>query len=119
MSKGKKDVTVLPTGEAVYTPEGGPPPPNGQKAPPLSKRQRFLKHAPRRVDQALYALRRLGNCGAAASYEWRDADRDQIFAAVDRAVKEMKGRYMPEALEDRRASFRLDSEADDAAFETP
>lgn len=113
----KKDAESNAIAESLQGPGGPPPVPNGQKAPPLTRRQRFLKHAPRRLQQVLYAMRRLGNCGAAASYEWRDSDRDEIFAAVDQAAKQMKGRYMPEALQDREATFRFSSEADEAAFE--
>jgi len=54
-----------------------------------SKRDRFLRLAPRRVSNALKRIRQIGNLSAAA-YESTDLERAKIMKAVSDAVAEMQ-----------------------------
>ncbi len=54
-----------------------------------SRRERFLRLAPRRVDKALSAIRRIGNL-AAPTYESTEAERQKIIDAIFAAANELK-----------------------------
>jgi hypothetical protein len=66
--------------------------PNGEKAPPLTKRERFTKLAPKRVARAIKALESIGNMGARASYEFSETECERIIAAIDDAFTAMTKR---------------------------
>lgn len=94
---GVESVTV---GEAVLTERGreiqeqlqtngnGKP-----KAPPLSKRERFLKLAPKRVNNVLKALQRLSNCSGKGGYEYTQAEAEKIVKAIQNAVAVVENRF--------------------------
>jgi len=54
-----------------------------------SRRERFLRLAPRRVDKALIAMRRIGNL-AAPTYESTEAERQKIIDAIFAEANELK-----------------------------
>ena len=54
-----------------------------------TRRERFLRLAPRRVDKALIAIRRIGNL-AAPTYESTEAERQKIIDAVFAEANELK-----------------------------
>jgi hypothetical protein len=54
-----------------------------------SRRARFLRLAPRRVDKALIAIRRIGNL-AAPTYESTEAERQKIIDAIFAEANELK-----------------------------
>jgi hypothetical protein len=59
-----------------------------------TKRERFVELAPKRVNAALAAIRRVGNCGAKNSYEYTDAELDAIFQALDAAILSARGNFV-------------------------
>lgn len=82
------------TSSGVVVGESSGFPVNGKaKAPPLSKRERFLKLAPKRVNNVLKALQRLANCSGKGGYEYTAAEADKIVKAVQRAVDAMSNRF--------------------------
>lgn len=54
-----------------------------------SRRERFLRLAPRRVDKALIAICRIGNL-AAPTYESTEAERQKIIDAIFAEANELK-----------------------------
>jgi hypothetical protein len=54
-----------------------------------TRRERFLRLAPRRVDKALIAIRRIGNL-AARTYESTEAERQRIIDAIFAEANELK-----------------------------
>lgn len=94
---GDSDVTTLPTGEAIYTPGpseqvlGSEVAPNGK--PKLSKRERFLKYAPKRTQNALDKLRQLAACANRGGYEYSDAEAAKIMDAVANGVTQLRNKF--------------------------
>jgi hypothetical protein len=54
-----------------------------------SRRERFLRLAPRRVEKTLIAIRRIGNL-AAQTYESTEAERQKIIDAIFAEANELK-----------------------------
>ena|SRR5215472_1833541 len=61
----------------------------------LTPRERFVKHAGRRLETLLARMRQFGNLSARASYEFSDAERDEMLTIIDAAYKAMRQRFFP------------------------
>lgn len=82
----QRDTSIPPTEQ--------PPTANGKaKAPPLSKRERFLKVVPKRVNNVINSLRRLANCSSKGGYEYTAAEAEKVSAAIQRAVDATVARF--------------------------
>lgn len=110
MSK-KKDVTVTPNGDAVYTPGLDSPAPehsaqnsNG-KAPPLTPRERFVKYAERRVAVALKKLAHVKNMGNKASYQYTEEEAAKIITALEEGVAAIRRAFT--GTTEKRVAFQL------------
>jgi hypothetical protein len=92
----KKKVFDLP-GQQEIQQDGSiaPVQPTNGKAPPLTPRQRFVKHAGARTSKLLSRLKAVGNLASRSSYEFTDEERDEMLAIVDAAYKAMRQRFFP------------------------
>jgi hypothetical protein len=90
------------------------------KAPPLTPRQRFVKHAGRRVQALLRKLKQVGNLSARSSYEFTDQERDEMLGLIDDAYKAMRQRFFPTpgAVLGARALFSWEKAQEPAADES-
>ena len=67
-----------------------------------TKRERFVRLAEARTNKILDMLRLLGNCSSKSNYDYTDEDVKQIFAALEKELKNTKNRFMGiEAKEER------------------
>lgn len=57
-------------------------------------RARFLKLAPKRVNNVLASLKRLSACGNRAGYVYSEEESKKILAAVDTGVAACKAAYI-------------------------
>ena len=73
-----------------------------------AKRDKFVKLAEKRVNNALNNLRLVGNLANRASYEYSQKDIDQIFRALNKGVSEAKSKFGSGG-ELAGSAFRLDS----------
>jgi len=69
-----------------------------------SKRERFLRIAPRRTQQVLVRLRILANCAHTGSYEYETEDVEKIFRAIEDEVHFTRRRFERRK---RRQDFQL------------
>ena len=67
------------------------------KAPPLTRRQRFKKYAPKRTQQVVKALRTLRNCSNTSSYEFTEGEVDQMLSAIADALGECREAFAKKA----------------------
>jgi mRNA-degrading endonuclease HigB of HigAB toxin-antitoxin module len=58
-----------------------------------SKRERFVRVAERRTNNALTDLRLLGNCSNRQNYEFTPEDVKRIFQALDSEVRRIKSLF--------------------------
>lgn len=93
MSKKKQyaDGSPVPPGESFGDTSAQA---NGQKAPPLTRRQRWVRHINRRWQNFAKAARYLGNMAKAASYEYTEAERDQLLKAIKDKVREIEDCFL-------------------------
>lgn len=70
--------------------------------PEETKRERFHRLAPKRVQRALDAIRVLGNCGSSL-YESDEAELEKVKLALEAAVAEAIGRMRPREKKAREA----------------
>ena len=54
---------------------------------------RFRKVAEKRVNQIMEDIEKLGNCSAKASYDYTDAEVEQIIVALEQAVHDLRKRF--------------------------
>lgn len=67
-----------------------------------TKRERFVRLAEARTNKILEMMRLLGNCSSKSNYEYTDDDVKQIFAALEKELKNTKNRFLGiEAKEER------------------
>lgn len=71
-----------------------------------SKRERFVRIAESRTNRILDQLKLLGNCANKHNYEYTDEDVRKIFSAIEKEVKNAKGRFNGQDAENQR--FTLD-----------
>lgn len=57
------------------------------------KHDRFRKVAEKRVNQIMGDIEKLGNCSAKASYDYTDAEVEQIIGALEQAVHDLRERF--------------------------
>lgn len=58
-----------------------------------TKRDRFVRLAEARTNKIINMLKLLGNCSSTSNYEYTEEDVRKIFAAIDREVKNAKGKF--------------------------
>ena len=58
-----------------------------------TKRERFVEIAGKRTNRIIDDLHLLGNCSNKNNYEYSDEDVRRMFAAIEEALRESKGRY--------------------------
>ena len=58
-----------------------------------SKRERFVRLAETRTNKIINMVQLLGNCSSPSAYEYKDADVDQIFSAIEASVREAKKKF--------------------------
>jgi len=61
------------------------------------KREKFVRLAEARVNNALKAIRLIGNLSNKNNYQYSDKDVQKIVAALNLAVKEMSNQFRPGA----------------------
>lgn len=64
--------------------------------PKTEKRQRFEKVAGNRVQKVLDTLQLLKNCSNRNNYEYSEADVEQMFSEIAKALKESRAVYVNE-----------------------
>ena len=99
-------------GETYYSPEGGDLAEiaNGTattKAPPLTARQRFQKHAERRVSNLLKALKHVRALANRKSYEFTDDEQAAMLSVIDTAYKALRAEFLEPKTADRSGGFRF------------
>jgi len=57
------------------------------------KHERFCKVAEKRVNQIMEDIEKLGNCSSKASYDYTDAEVEQIIRALEQAVHDLRERF--------------------------
>ena len=57
------------------------------------KHERFCKIAERRVNQIIDDMEKLGNCSAKASYDYTEAEVEQIIAALEKEIVRLRERF--------------------------
>lgn len=70
------------------------------------KRQKFVRLAEGRTQEALTAIRKLGNLSNARSYDWNEADVKKIAKTLREAVSEMERKFDPQGAPETK--FKLD-----------
>ena len=58
-----------------------------------SKRDKFIRLAEARTNKIIDMLQLLGNCSNTNTYEYTQADIDQIFSAIESEVREAKKKF--------------------------
>lgn len=58
-----------------------------------TKRERFVDIAGKRTNRIIGDLHLLGNCSNKNNYEYSEEDVRKMFAAIEEALREAKGRY--------------------------
>ena len=62
-----------------------------------TKAEKFERIAERRVNEALHALRLLGNLSERRNYAYTDEQVTMILGAVDQEIRALKSRFKAEA----------------------
>ena len=70
-----------------------------------TRRDRFLRLAPRRTQKIIDALEVLGNCANTSNYEYTDDDVKKIFAAIRDAVQHTESKFLADSM--KRKKFKL------------
>ena len=70
------------------------------------KRQKFVSLAEKRTQDALNAIRKIGNLSNKRSYEWSAADVKKIKKALNEALNDMERKFDPNHT-DKQPVFRL------------
>lgn len=73
-----------------------------------SKRDKFVRIAEARTNKILSMVELLGNCSNTNIYEYTQSDVNQIFGAIENAVKDAKKKFSAQD-EERAAKFTLKS----------
>lgn len=55
-----------------------------------TKKERFVRIAEQRTNEALNAIKKIGKCANSAVYEYSESDVDQIIAALELQVEKLK-----------------------------
>ena len=58
-----------------------------------SKREKFVRIAEARTNKILNMVDLLGNCSNPSIYEYSQSDVNQIFSAIENAVKDAKKKF--------------------------
>lgn len=74
--------------------------------PNETKRDKFVRLAEARTNKIIDTLELLGNCSNTTAYEYTQKDINQIFQAIDEAVKEAKKKFVVKD-GDKAAKFKL------------
>lgn len=72
-----------------------------------SRRERFVRVAPRRVNKIINLLGVLGNCSNKQNYDYTDEDVEQIFGALERRLEEVQAMFLPDAKKRKKKMFHL------------
>ena len=58
-----------------------------------SKREKFVRIAEARTNKILNVVDLLGNCSNPSIYEYSQSDVNQIFSAIENAIKDAKKKF--------------------------
>ncbi len=58
-----------------------------------TKRERFVRIAEARTNKIIDMIQLLGNCANTGTYEYSQADIDQIFGAIETELREAKKKF--------------------------
>ena len=58
-----------------------------------SKREKFVRIAEARTNKILNMVALLGNCSNPSIYEYSQSDVNQIFSAIENAIKDAKKKF--------------------------
>ena len=58
-----------------------------------TKRERFVRRAEARTNKIIDMVQLLGNCSNTSIYEYSDSDIEQIFTAIEAAVRDAKRKF--------------------------
>lgn len=59
-----------------------------------TKRERFVRLAENRTNKIISMVQLLGNCSNTSIYEYNDSDIEQIFSAIETAVRDAKRKFL-------------------------
>ena len=106
---GRKHSTGDSPGQQVITDDGtlATASPTTAKAPPLTARQRFQKHAERRVSNLLKALKHVKALANRKSYEFTEDEQAAMLSVIDTAYKSMRAEFLEPKTADRSGGFRF------------
>ena len=72
-----------------------------------TRRERFLRIAPKRVNKIIDALGVLANCANKQNYEYDEEDVQQIFAALEDGLAKAQAEFLPDAKKKHKKRFIL------------
>jgi len=72
-------------------------------------RDKFVRLAEARTQKAIDAIQLIGNMSNPTNYSYTDKDVDQIFKALNDALKESRSRFKASASRDKSSSFKLEA----------
>lgn len=64
-----------------------------------SKREKFVRIAEARTNKILNMVDLLGNCSNPSIYEYSQSDVNQIFSAIENAIKDAKKKFSAQDME--------------------
>ena len=106
---GKKTTKA---GETYYSPEGGDLAEIANdtapaKSPPLTPRQRFQRHAERRVGNLLKAIKHVRALANRKSYEFTEDEQAAMLSVIDTAYKALRTEFIEPKTADKIGGFRF------------
>ena len=71
-----------------------------------TKRERFVRLAEARTNKIIDMMRLLGNCSSKSNYDYTEDDVKQIFAALEKELKNTKNRFLGVEVKEERFQLR-------------
>lgn len=73
-------------------------------------REKFVRLAETRTQRALDSIHLIGNLSNPTNYSYGDKDVEQIFKALNNALKEARSRFKASNAKDRSSTFKLEDQ---------
>ena len=71
-------------------------------------REKFVRLAESRTQKAVDAIQLIGNLSNPTNYSYTEKDVDQIFKALNDALKDARSRFKAKASRDKSNTFKLE-----------
>ena len=88
-----------------------------ENKPNETKREKFIRLAEYRTNKILDMIRVLGNCSNRATNEYTESDVEQIFGAIETALRDTKARFLTPAVK-KAVPFQLNPQFPNKPDET-